>query len=163
MIDTFTKQEFEAALPTSFDPLGLVKGEYCYLVKIDEKVGIYIRSSIGKNRMNRSVGKDSIRVHLVKYYLVSGEYKHNCVYAYKSMGSKLQKYITRVPGWQRRLNKKIELLRELRLSVGDCNECDEPFAIFKVKKEGRNKGRLFSKCSEKLCTSPTSPNFVWIT
>ncbi len=158
-IDIFTKQEFENTLPAPFDPLGNIQGEWCYFIKIDKKVAIYIRSSVGHSGMSKDTGQDSIRLHLVKYIHIKSISSHN-VYSMEPLGSKLQKYITRVPGWQKRLNEKIKFLKELRLSVGDCQDCSDPLSILKVKKEGNNKGRLFSKCGDKLCTSQW---FDWIT
>jgi hypothetical protein len=62
------------------------------------------------------------------------------------MGNKVQSYVTRVHGWQDRMTVVLRELWTRALAAGDCPHCEKPLSIFKVKKEGKNKGRLFVKC-----------------
>ena len=149
MIDTFTKSEFEAsALPTSkttgealWTPLGLVDGEYTYAVKIDDVSRIIIRSSIGRDGVSAGCGEDSIRCFLVDN---NG----------KPLGSKVSKWTTRKPGWGERTKENIRTLWRMRKAAGD-NTDGTPRRVFKVKKEGPNKGRFFTKDDD-------GGRFIWL-
>ena len=135
-IERFSKDQFESALPVSkmdgarlWNNAGLVDGEYTYRMPVREGVIIMIR----ENGVAAPTGKDSIRCWLIR---ADGS----------PMGNKIQAYVTRVHGWQDRMS---EILRELwkrALAAGDCPACGQPISIFQVKKDGKNKGRLFVKC-----------------
>jgi hypothetical protein len=139
MIETFTTTEFTAAaLPTSkttgqplWKALGLVDGEYCYSVKIDDVSEIVVRSSIGRDGISAPTGKDSIRCFLVDN---AGE----------PLGSKVSRWTTRLPGWGERTLENIRILWRMRKAAGN-NKDGTPRPILKVKKEGPNKGRFFTK------------------
>jgi hypothetical protein len=143
MIETFSKQDFEAYLASNhspFQPLGLIDGEETYTLSLDNQVSITIRSSIKSNGLSADVGKDSIRC-----WLMNGD---------NPLGSKISKWTTRQPGWQDRLNKNIKQLAEWRMFAGDCKECGLPKGIFKARTEA-NKGRPFARCRE-------HNGFVWL-
>lgn len=145
MIDQFTKDNFETYLKTNhqtYYPLGLIDGEECYNIALDNQASVTIRSSIKSNGLSADVGKDSIRCWLV-------DINSN------PLGSKVSKWTTRQPNWQKRLDKNILQLLRWRMLAGDCPECDGPKGIFKAKTE-KNKGRPFAKCVE--CDS----GFVWL-
>ena len=153
MIDIFTRQQFESALPTTYRALGLVNGEYTYRLPTRGAVEIEVRSSIGASGVSAELGEDSIRCWLVNA-------KTN-----RPLGAKITKWTTRKPGWDVRLGKLIEELRELREKAGDCPKCHQPLAIWTVKKAGPNTGRPFATC-EKKCENiflwldkPTQPYF----
>lgn len=133
MIETFTREQFEQALPKSdkfkVEPLGLVDTEYCYLLKIHEKAAIFIRSSVGSNGVSAATGEDSIRC-----FLVDGKRA--------PLGSKINKFTTRKPGWGERLKDNCRYLIRLHWAAG-FDSRGEPAKIFKVTKEGPNKGRYF--------------------
>lgn len=139
MIETFTTTEFTAAaLPTSkttgqplWKALGLVDGEYCYAIRIDAVSQIIVRSSIGRDGISAPTGKDSIRCFLVDN-------------AGKSLGSKVSRWTTRLPGWGERTLENIRILWRMRKAAGN-NADGTPRPILKVKKEGPNKGRFFTK------------------
>ncbi len=128
MIDNFTREQFEAVLPKSATYLGLREGEHTYLVPAAHAY-IMVRSSIRADGYNAEAGKDSIRVWLVDS-------------ASKPLGSKIARYITRVPGWQRRLTEMLDMLTKLAEQAGTCSQCGKPRGVYKTKKEGR----LFVKC-----------------
>ena len=134
-IETFSKQEFESKLdylePQS---LGIIQGEEAYLIKLDGQVSIMVRSSVKEDGYSADTGQDSIRA-----WLVSGD---------KPLGSKVSKWTTRLPEWSERLNGVLLQLTEWRLLAGDCKTCNEPLGIFKVKKAGENKGRVFANCRD---------------
>jgi hypothetical protein len=162
MIDTFTRQEFESALPVhkvTGEPLwlhvGIAYGEHQYLIKIDEKVGILVNSSIGPSGVSAASGENSIRAWLVAY-----TQKLNGVVT-RPLGSKVNRWTTRLPGWQDRLiyndNSVVRTLWRWRKKAGDCAKCGDPKGVFRTKKPGPNKGRIFTKCLK--CDG----TFEWIT
>ena len=99
MIDQFTKENFETYLETNHSPYkytGLIDGEHTYILSLDNQVSITIRSSVKSNGLSADVGKDSIRAWLVDE---NGP-----------LGSKVNKWTTRQPGWQDRLDNNIKQL-----------------------------------------------------
>lgn len=147
-IDHFTKAEFEAALPKHKEtgkPMcvcaGLVNGEYVYSMPVggeDSHVIIEIRSSINATGLSADTGENSIRAYLIWFDKRSG--------TWKPLGSKVQKYVTRLPGWQDRLTEVLRTLYGWRLKAGNCPKCSLPKGIFKVSKAGENHGRVYAKC-----------------
>jgi len=115
-VEQFTKAEFEAALPKhrgSGKPLwihtGLIQGEHEYAVFVTDgdmptNKAIFIRSSVGKNGVSADSGKNSIRLW------VSYEYKGK----WRPL-KKLDRWTTRVPGWQGRMTEKLRELYKLAL------------------------------------------------
>lgn len=150
MIDTFTPDEFEAALPVHKEtkqPLwkseGLIDGEYAYSLSINSDIIIQIRSSIHPNGYSAEVGKDSIRVWLADK---DGQ----------PLGSKTGKWVTRSVGWQERMINSLRELWERARKAGYCSKCKVPMGVYKVKKQGPNKGRLFKQCPK--CEN----SFAWL-
>lgn len=162
-IDTFTKEDFEQSLQQSFpqypaEDLGYIDGEYCYLIKITDRIGLYIRSSVGRDGLSASVGQDSIRVFLCEYEKVTTLTK--TIYRTSYLGKSSSRWTTRISGWQRRLKEVMQdLIEYVNKSGGYCKHCDNPLHYFKVKKEGENKGRIFSTCMNKSHNKV----FIWIT
>jgi hypothetical protein len=141
-VDTFSRDQFEAALPRHKDTgdklweyVGLKDGEHCYWMQVDPVVAIFIRSSIRSNGVSAKAGEDSIRAWLV---VMEG---------LKPLGSKVSQYTTRVPGWQARLTEVLRTLYSWRKKAGNCPACGRPKGIFKSK-QPQSKGRVFAKCSE---------------
>lgn len=136
LIETFSKQDFESKLDyLEPQPLGIIQGEESYLIKLDKQVSIMIRSSVKENGYSADTGQDSIRA-----WLVNG--------SDNPLGSKVSKWTTRLPGWGMRLTEVLRQLTQWRLLAGDCKTCYKPLGIFKVKKSGENKGRIFANCKE---------------
>jgi len=141
-VDTFTREQFEAALPRNkqtqaqlWKADGLVDGEYEYTVRISEHVVIKIRSSVKYNGVSGECGKDSIRLWLADP--TTG----------KPMGNKLNRHTTRVNGWQLRMTEALRELWRMGSKVTVCPTCGKAVVkVFKVKKDGPNKGRTFLKC-----------------
>lgn len=163
-IETFTVDEFENTLKELFPQyppknLGVIDGEYCYLLQITHNVGIYIRSSIGRDGYSATVGEDSIRVLLVQYEKLPTILQRD-IYRTKYLGKVGSKWTTRVKGWQSRLENIVqELITWLNIAQY-CPHCkDQPLSYFKVKKEGQNKGRIFATCPNKKHKKV----FIWIT
>lgn len=141
MIDKFTKDRFEAALPIhkiTGKPLwhdeGFENGEFVYGMNIRKSViktwvTIIIRSSVAMDGFARDTGKDSIRL----FFLRNG----------KPHGSKLSCYVTRVKGWEERLTKQLRIMYKRGMSLKICSLCGGPKAIFKRK--GKD-GKLFQAC-----------------
>ncbi len=153
-VDIFTKEQFENGLPVHnktnerlWQPLGIVKGEYCYLVTpfADRPFKIYVRSSVDSSGYNRATGEDSIRCHIVLDQ--EGEYL--------TWGNKSQKYVTRVRGWETRLTDVLRLLAgQIKETPIHCPKCGKshtvkPFIAKKGKPE--NKGRRFLSCYQEGC------------
>lgn len=140
MIDRFTKEQFEKALPVHkvtgqplWESRGLENGEFVYYLPIDPMAGILVRSSIDGSGYAAATGEDSIRAWLVK---PDGS----------PLGSKVSKWTTRVAGWDERLKIVLRTLWGWRVKAGNCPKCMQPLPVFKVKKEGPNRGRVFANC-----------------
>lgn len=151
-IEKFTKAHFEYALPKSkqddsnlWASIGIHSGEETYQIPVRPGVIIMVRSSVGTDGVAADSGKDSIRCWLTRD-------------DYSPMGNKIQSHISRVPGWQERMTTILRELWKRGVNSGDCPKCHKPLSIFKVKKDGENKGRLFVKCWD--CTS--TETFRWL-
>ena len=163
MIDQFTLQEFKDALPYDkytgaphFHALGIIQGEYCFLVPIDDRTGILIRSSVDRSGLAAESGKDSIRCWIVEFRMINDIVPT----LGNTIGGKSARWITRVSGWDQRLIVTIKKMWRLRKRSGDCPFCNKPKRIFQVKKNGVNRGRLFTKCH--TCRGE-GMGFQWLT
>ena len=119
MIDRYSKQEFEDALPRNketdeklwhyhrFD-----RGEHTYIVPVGERVAILVRSSIEMNGRAAETGADSIRLYLMN--VASGS----------PLAEKVDAWTQRTRGWQDRMIEKIRILYKKGLEMGNCTECD---------------------------------------
>lgn len=153
--EIFTKAEFEHALQDivtqnkilSWSERGLQAGEYRYhvIVKVfpnGTKAIVEIASSVGANGLAAETGENSIRI-----WLSDGKLP---------LGNKVQKYVTRVTGWQRRMADVLSLVIEMGNALQYCNTCKSVEHVFVVKNgKPENIGRLFAKCN-----CPNS--FVWL-
>lgn len=150
MIDTFTREQFEQALPKvdghAVCSLGVMQNEYAYVLPVTDVLGIHIRSSVGSAGISASTGEDSIRCWIVR--LDTGE----------AWGNKVAKYVTRVPGWQERLLRTLRKLWKMARAVHACPRCDQLMHVF-ICKQGANKGRVFLKCVNDRCPRKT---FEWV-
>lgn len=146
-IDRFQKDKFERALEqfvasaeavSSFDSLGLVSGEYAYVLRFENQptAGIMVRSTIDRTGRAKATAEDSIRVWLVW---------QDGAGVWQPLGNKDGHWITRVHNWDRRLHTKLAKLVDWRMRSGDCPRCRRPLSVFVVK-GGKNKGRPFAKC-----------------
>jgi len=152
-VDIFTREQFEDALPKlKADPtkpawksVGLDMGEYTYLIPLGDKPAqIMVRSSVDSSGKSASSGEDSIRC-----YIVDKDRKF--------LGAKISRWTTRLPGWKERMLDIIHQLAKMAVKVTQCPKCDKALLrVFKVKKEGPNKGRFFLTC--KTCND----YFEWL-
>lgn len=147
--ERFSVKQFQQALPVhnqTGDVLwkyaGFLHREHCYEVRVNPYCKIHIRSSIKADGYAATTGKDSIRAWLVD--------NEGAV-----AGAKVQSYVTRVPGWEQRLVSMLRKLYKLGSHVALCSTCNHVRRIYKVKKQGPNKGKLFTKCE---CTN----DFKWV-
>lgn len=133
-IDNFGLQDFFDALqPYKSDGPKFVQGEYVWYVVAQKGNKIIIRSSIALDGKANPAGKDSIRCWLADE---NGN----------PLAPKLQKYVTRVAGWQGRMQEKIDRLFDLSGKLGNCPKCGAVLRIIKST-TAKNPGRLFKKCS----------------
>jgi ssDNA-binding Zn-finger/Zn-ribbon topoisomerase 1 len=129
MIDRFTKQEFEDALPThetTQEPLweyaGFESGENVYHVPIPGRpIIVVVRSSVGKDGRAADSGNDSIRLYLA--HSKTG----------KPLAKKVDAWTQRTSGWQDRMIKKIRVLYQKGMSMVSCPQCGGVL----LKKSGR--------------------------
>lgn len=148
MVDSFTKEEFEAALPKhkklpdAVQHLGIIDQEHCYLFKIDDNASIFIRSSINPAGVSAAAGEDSIRLFLVN--------KKRAPFA-----PKLKSWVTRVPGWENRLGDSMRKLARIYKAAG-LGPDGLPRPIFKAGDHTANAGRFFAPQAGDL-------HFKWIT
>lgn len=134
-VQIFSRQQFEDALPEGhWLYSGFDAGEHTYQIKITDDIFITIRSSVGQSGYSADTGEDSIRC-----WLVDGNGK--------PLGSKVSKYITRVPGWEKRLLETLRGLWEMARLSGYCPHCQTVRGVYKVKK-GKNTGKLFARCNK---------------
>ena len=82
------------------------------------------------------------------------------------MGSKLSKYITRVKGWEGRLQGQLRAFYGLGMKLTRCPGCEKLRGLFKCKKKtSPNLGRMFMTCPVPNNTNPacklTGP--IWLT
>lgn len=135
-VEIFSRQQFEDALPEGhWSYSGLVNNEHTYLIRITDDIFITIRSSVDGSGWSADTGEDSIRAWLVD--------KNG-----SPLGSKISKYTTRLPGWDKRLLEVLRGLWHMAELSGYCSKCCQPRGVFKVKKAGPNKNRLFAKCTQ---------------
>jgi hypothetical protein len=141
MVESFTRAQFEASLPHNkvtgaplWLSLGVVSGEYVYLVPVSDACAIMIRSSVREDGMSAGKGEDSIRLWLVE----PG--------THKPLSSKISRWIARTGNWRARLTEQARTLYALGRKLGPCPKCKAPLALRKVAKEGANKGKLFFSC-----------------
>lgn len=147
-IDRFSKEKFESVLADAVLAshalswhCEFVGGEFEYdvLIRTFEykrggigKVVAKVRSSISLDGFADPAGENSIRI-----WLSDGDDK--------PLG-KLQRWVARTPGWEDRFmdlfSKVVAIGRDLY-----CARCDSLKKLYVVRKEGGNKGRLFTKCN----------------
>lgn len=148
-VEIFDKATFEAALPRlkandkpAWVCAGLVSGEYVYLITLGDKTPakILVRSSVDQTNWSRATGEDSIRVYVVDKDM-------------KPLSGKSNRWTTRLPGWQERMNEIIRFFAKMAIKIGNCPRCSSHglLRLNKVKKAGPNKGRWFLSCTEKNC------------
>lgn len=157
-VERFTRRQFEDVLPRHkstgeqlWQCAGLVDGEYEYYVivgTVNDKVQIEVRSSIGPDGLSAGNGQNSIRCYLTYYDKDARKWQ--------PLGSKVQTYITRRPGWADRLTDTLRTLYGWRVKAKNCPECGKPRGIFKVGKAGPNHGRVYAKCLR-------HGGFIWLT
>lgn len=148
MIESFNKSTFESALPCHkttgarlWVSLGIREGEYTYAIPIGKLgINILIRSSVGVDGMSAPTGEDSIRAYIVR---IQGE-------QIKPAGSKLQRYITRVNGWQQRLERVLRVLYKLALYIRPCRVCGQPMSIVTIRR-GKHAGKHALACKVDGC------------
>jgi hypothetical protein len=165
MIAQFDKAAFEKALPVKrvethaisgpsavvetklWKPLGIVQGEFAYLIPVREPFGIMVRSSVRADGLSASTGEDSIRCWIVNGNL-------------QPWGSRIGRYITRVPGWEQRLLDTLRTLYKMILLIDKCKNCTQYRKIFRVRKDGPNKGKFFLKCTNCKRDDNRPPQFL---
>lgn len=148
-VEIFNKETFENALPKlkgtdqpAWKCIGLVSGEFTYLITLGDNkpAKILVRSSVDQTGWSRATGQDSIRVYVVDANQ-------------QPLSGKANRWTTRVPGWQDRMNEIIRFLAQMAVKIGTCPKCEKHglIRLNKVKKEGPNKGRWFLACREANC------------
>ena len=135
-IERFTREQFLAALPEGSKDLGFKSGQYLYSVPVDSKCQIYVYSTIDSSGIARDTGDDSVR-----FVLLDTDFPSPNPLMAKSG---LEFWITRVPGWQERMEKKINVLKAWRSIITNCKVCGEPRRLNK-KKDGSS---LYISCSD---------------
>lgn len=121
-------------------------GEYCFEIMVKQfptnSVWLYINSSIDvRTQRAAGTGENSIRGWLSDR---NGA----------PLGNKTQRWVTRVSGWQQRLDDMLDKLIVMARSINYCDTCQTLEKVF-ITKNGPNKGRLFKKCE---CTR----SFQWL-
>jgi len=153
-IDVFDDVRFEGALTIALEKSGLSwrqagyqRGELHFHILVKElssnlSVGIEVNSSIRTDGISAGTGEDSIRAWIADQDGFP-------------LGNKVQKWVTRVPGWEQRLLDMLSKLITMAQSINICPDCNEVEKVWIVKKDGANKGRIFKNC-ENGCA------FIWL-
>lgn len=144
--EVFRKIDFEKALTATcsrlgkqFSRVGLVDGEEHYIIFIKDvkqantRIFVQVNSTVLRDGLAAATGDNSIRCWLTDA-------------VGNPMGNKVQKYITRVAGWQDRLDVVLDTLVAMGEEIQWCNTCNTMEKVFVVKKDSPNKGRIFVKC-----------------
>jgi DNA helicase II / ATP-dependent DNA helicase PcrA len=134
--ERFSTEQFLGALPQGSTDLGMRMGQHVFSVPIDPKVCVLVYSTIDSTGFAKDTAEDSIRFVLAE----SGSFDPIMVKLPNDY------YTTRISGWERRVNTKIEVLRQFRSQAGDCPVCKSAKRIRIVEKPGPNKGKLYSSC-----------------
>ena len=154
-IETFNKEQFEKALPDNAVLMGVIMGELCWFVPVTKLTGIMVRSSIPpRTGLSAEIGEDSIRCMLMGAGVMNAPDWHSALHG---LGTKSQKYITRVSGWEKRLANVLQTLTTWINTAGDCPKCGLSKHFYTVHKTGPNNGRVFAKCAR------CEEGFTWIT
>jgi len=146
-VDTFTKTQFEDAIETICTHVRYqlrweemktyrVGKEFVYEIPTSHlSIILVIHSSVNTITLESDgSGENSIRVWVKDPY------------TNKPLMGKTQKWITRVEGWESRLMQVITDLLSKIMQVDFCDDCRNFEHIYKVRKEGANKGRFFKRC-----------------
>lgn len=141
MIDYFTKEEFEQALPVHkdtgaklWDYSGEEDGEHVYTVDAAaDGLQIRIRSSVHYDGHSANTGEDSIRCWLETTDR-------------EPVAPKVTRWVTRVKGWQNRMTTTLRYLYRLSSHLDKCPKCNQWKKAKRVKKPGPNRGKLFVSC-----------------
>ncbi len=161
MTCTFSRQEFEAALPKGrwWALPQSTFTEYSYEIEVSPHTQveplckIYICSSIRHGDLFcGGAGENSIRAWLVDL-------------AGRPVAPKLakHKYVARTKGWEGRLNHLLRELYKIGLNLGPCKRpgCGGQRQVFK-RKDGPDKGRLFYSCSNFRDVQNKCDVFKWV-
>ncbi len=141
-IERFNKVQFEDELPGEWSCIGIVDGEYTYVLTPPDApagYGIRVRSSIGASGIADEAGEDSIRAVVCTLPDAA------------PFGGKSVRWISRVKGWQGRLSASLAALRSQVARLKPCPHCAAPLVPLTVKKAGPNKGRPFISCMAPAC------------
>lgn len=157
MIDHFTREQFEAALPTNKKTgaklwfyLGIEDGEHVYTVgAFTNGLRIKIRSSVHTDGHSATTGEDSIRCWLET--LVGDP-----------VAPKVTRWVTRVHGWEKRMTDTLRYLYKLSSYITLCPRCKTWKKAKRVKKPGPNKGRVFTLCACEKFNPVPSGTFTWL-
>ena len=166
--------------------IGLDKGEYAYLIVLgaNKPASVYVRSSVDQTGWSRATGEDSLRAFVVESIpscnvcysnsnqTVKCEDRGTSYYCpkcrrtlqtnelhFRVLSGKANRWTTRLPGWQDRINEIIRFLAKMAVKIDVCpqNQAHGLVRLNKVKKEGPNKGRWFIACGNDKCY------FEWMT
>lgn len=133
--ERFTRKDFEKALSAtglSYNCRGIIAGELRYHIAVHSTVIIEVASSIGESGFADDCGENSIRLWLSKDGMPAG--------------SKISRWVTRVTGWQTRLQDQVERLAAMGREVKECRKCHSTVKIY-ISKTAKNPGRIFTKCN----------------
>jgi hypothetical protein len=146
-VDRFSKSDFETKVMGKLNipfTVQFTQGEYRYRFPVKTR-GVYITvsSSIDRSGFAQDTGENSIRAWLTDNMG-------------SPLGSKVQKWVTRQNGWDTRVLGMLRSLYKMGMKIDKCPKCNKLQGVYIVKKDGANKGRIFTNC--KVCQT----GFNWI-
>lgn len=158
-VEIITTAEFEAALPcerSTGKPLweyaGIIQGERCYLIPVFGKGGrdtgasLMVRSSIDQTGLSAECGENSIRAWVVKRKVLPyRDHTGKSMVDIEYLGTKVQKYVRRDPGWDQRLKTMLHKMYVLASNIQKCRVCDNLTKLIRIK-HGPNAGSYAVWC-----------------
>lgn len=165
-IERFTKEEFEAALTSTapfYEEEGLVQGEHTYIIPVNSQTRLRVRSSVGANGVAADTGDDSIRIW-VQFY--QPDWKNPSRMTWTG-GKKFDAYTTRIPGWAKRMDKKIHELWNIAAKLTSpiptsCPHCGRVPRVGFSSKKNKNFGRPYCSCGNPAHKAQKVDFFQWL-
>lgn len=143
--ERFSLTDFEDALPKhkeTREPLwlyaGFVDGEETFTMEVKNGVLLYIRSSIKDDGYAAPTAKDSIRISTVM-----ADTQEPLV----DKKAKVQRWCARTKRWRENLERVLREEWKMAMRLGPCPCGKGMRRLFRVRKDGPSKGKLFIKCS----------------
>ena len=144
--ETFTRDEFQAALPENAVPLGLVDEELCWLIPVTDTAGIVV--GLGISAKDTQIVAEATLYQAICESIVFSSAPTGYAWLYRLQSDVRGVSVQLTSGWQRRLQDSVTQLRGLMEVAGNCSVCGKPYKLFRSTKPGPNRGRWYATCKK---------------